>query len=132
MDILSPALTLRPLHNNPYTQSFSPVTIFGSSSLNPKAVSLAVASRTLLLSIISGIATVGDEGEFTVTYIVCPIFTLVPSPGLWAKMQSAGILLLYPESLTMMRNPLRSSKLAALLKVIPVMLGTGTPSPWWV
>ena len=58
------------------------------------AVSFAVASRALLLSMMSGMAKDGEDGELTVTYMACPSFTFVPKPGLCANMQSAGNLLL--------------------------------------
>src|SRR5574344_3173002 len=92
----SPDHTHLPRLSTPYTQSFSPGISLGGSSLKPMAINLASASRRLLLSTISGMANDGDEGELTVTYITCPSFTFVPYPGDCAKIQLAGMRLLYP------------------------------------
>ena len=56
----------RPRAFIPYTQSFSPVTSSGGVRRKPMALSRASASRTLLLSAMSGIVSVGVDSELTV------------------------------------------------------------------
>ena len=54
------------------------------------AVSFAIASRSELLSMMSGKDISGERDALTMTYITCPVFTCEPAAGDCSKMQSGG------------------------------------------
>ena len=128
-DTLSPELIFTPLTCTPYTQSFSPGINFGWPSLNPIDVSLAVASRRELLSMMSGIVRVGECEELMTKYILCPDFTLSPGSKLCSRTQSGGNVFTYPVSLTTISMPRCPSIFSASLRLLCLIFGTRIVSP---